>query len=373
MRSARYLERTVGKGRRRDHCRDQHVIWLRGVSVLTLAAILATVASTTAAAQTTPRPFGPYDGSIPFRCVLQQAGTGAEFQDPGADPFCVEYDKTNQNVTDFGLVEFLALEPARVAAALPKCFYFQRDHWTGSIVQGAEPELWHWDGNYWYDRARGVGGVSVANFRVGGTPMDASPYAPDPYKPFFHPGGGGGSQMLLESGPDPSCAARVDTPAERQEVYADTPLAPGCIEPRGRLRGPRVGRVRLGMDRAAVLSRLGAPRSHARGADRWCLVGEGTLRVRYRGADGPATVIRTSGRGHGAQGVRPSDRARRAFKRLDLRPLLRLRRTRVLEAAAGERRRLVVGIAAGRVRWLAVAEPGLGTGKRLRRALAATR
>jgi hypothetical protein len=303
---------------------------------------------------------------------LQQAGSGIEFADPDADPFCVEYDKTSQNVTDFGIVEFLALEPARVAAALPKCFYFQRDHWTGSIVQGSPPELWNWDGNYWYDRAQGVGGANVANFRIGGTPMDASPYAPDAYKPFFSQGGGGGARVLLESGPDPVCAARVDTPAEQEQIYADTALAPGCIEPGGRLRGRRVGRVRLGLDRGAVLSRLGPPQTHARGVDRWCLVGGGVLAVRYRGADGPAALVRSSGRGHGAHGVRPSDRLRRAKRRLDLRPLLRLRRTRVFEAAAGAKRRLVVGVAARRVRWLAVADPSLRTGKRLRRALAAT-
>jgi hypothetical protein len=80
-----------------------------------------------AVAQSSPQPFAPYDGSIPFRCELQDAGTGTEFPDPEADPFCVKYDKTSQNVTDFGLVDFLSKEPARVAAAAPKCFYFQRD------------------------------------------------------------------------------------------------------------------------------------------------------------------------------------------------------------------------------------------------------
>ena len=88
-------------------------------------------------------PAEPFDGTIPFDCVLQQVGTGADFPDPDADPFCVEYDKRHQNVTQGGVVEFLSLEPARVAAASPKCFYFQRDHWTGSLVQGQPPELWH--------------------------------------------------------------------------------------------------------------------------------------------------------------------------------------------------------------------------------------
>ena len=72
--------------------------------------------------------------------MLQNVGTGTEVPTPEADPFCVEFDKTHQNITEFGLVEFLALEPARVAAAAPKCFYFQHDHWTGSIVEGQQPE-----------------------------------------------------------------------------------------------------------------------------------------------------------------------------------------------------------------------------------------
>ena len=36
---------------------------------------------------------------------------------PEADPFCVEFDKRRQNVTELGVVDFLSKEPARVAAA----------------------------------------------------------------------------------------------------------------------------------------------------------------------------------------------------------------------------------------------------------------
>jgi hypothetical protein len=162
----------------------------------------------------------PYDGSNPFRCKLQRTGTGVDFPDPGADPFCVEYDKTQQNVTDFGIVDFLLNEPARVAAALPKCFYFQRDHWTGSIVQGEQPVLWHWDGNYWFDKAQARGGVNVQNFTVGGIPMDPRtfPGFPPEYQAYFAPGGGG---VMVELGQeaDPNCAAMVDTPQEQKKVY----------------------------------------------------------------------------------------------------------------------------------------------------------
>ena len=92
-------------------------------------------------------------------------GRGAR---PDADPFCIEFDKTRQNVTELGIVDFLSKEPARVANATPKCFYFQRDHWRASLVQGVPPAIYEWDGSYFFDKARGVGGVYVENFKVGG-------------------------------------------------------------------------------------------------------------------------------------------------------------------------------------------------------------
>jgi hypothetical protein len=95
---------------------------------LALALIAVLVFAAPASATT---PVVPWDGTNPFRCQVQNVGTGVDFPDPGADPFCVEFDKTQQNITDFGIVEFLAMEPARVAAAVPKCFYYQRDYWTG--------------------------------------------------------------------------------------------------------------------------------------------------------------------------------------------------------------------------------------------------
>jgi hypothetical protein len=181
-----------------------------------LATLLALVLAFTAAAAT---PIAPYDGSNPFRCKTQNVGTGVDFPDPGADPFCVEFDKTNQNVTDFGIVDFLLNEPARVAAATPKCFYHQTDHWTGSIVQGEQPVLWHWDGRYFFDKARGMGGVHVENFTVGGVVADPRTLVgfPPEYAPYFAPGGGG---VYVTIGPaDPNCVARVDTAAEAKKVY----------------------------------------------------------------------------------------------------------------------------------------------------------
>src|SRR3954467_1809353 len=106
----------------------------RGLAALLAAVAAALAAATPASAQSNPT--GPWDGSNPFNCVNQDVGTGTDFPYPNADPFCVEFDKTSQNVTDFGIADFVSKEPARTEAASPKCFYYQHDHWTGSVVQG---------------------------------------------------------------------------------------------------------------------------------------------------------------------------------------------------------------------------------------------
>jgi hypothetical protein len=186
---------------------------------LAIAAIGCTLL---AAAPAMAAPLAPYDGANPFRCNVQKLGTGADYPNPNADPLCVEFDKTNQNVTEFGIVEFLLNEPARTAPAVSKCFYYQIDHWTGSIVQGGQPSLWHWDGYYFFDRAKGMGGVHLENFTVGGVPADPSLLLgfPTELSPYFGPGEGGAYVALGEG--EPSCAERVNTPAKARKVYRRT-------------------------------------------------------------------------------------------------------------------------------------------------------
>jgi hypothetical protein len=170
---------------------------------LRLAVALAIAAcALTPAAGSAASPIVPWDGTNPFRCTIQDVGTGTDFPDPGADPFCVEFDKTQQNVTELGLIEFLAREPARVAAASTKCFYYQVDHWTGSIVQGQSPPLWHWDGRYFFDKARAVAGVHLERLST----------------PLFGPVTVS-SQLVDLGAAEPLCAAKVDTPEERRRVY----------------------------------------------------------------------------------------------------------------------------------------------------------
>jgi len=312
-----------------------------------VACLVALFAAAPASAQ---QPFAPYDGSIPFNCELQNVGTGTDYPHPEADPFCVEFDKTNQNVTDFGIVDFTSQEPARVAAASTKCFYFQRDHWTGSIVQGSSPETWHWDGDYWFDRARGVGGVSVRNFRVGGQPQDASPYVPEAYKPYFSEGGGGGVMVVMDTAPSPDCIDKVDTPEERNGIYADRSFYPDCIEPGGRLHGEHVGKVRLGMSRDRARTKLGPPADHGHGIDYWCLIGKGELRLAYEHKH--VGAILSSGRGHSIHGVSRGDRAERAHKRLSLERAGHAAGYHVFTVRQSEDPLDVLGLRAGRVRWV---------------------
>lgn len=326
----------------------------------TAAALVAGLAFAAQAAHA-QAPLAPYDGSIPFRCELQDVGTGTDFPDPDADPFCVEYDKTQQNVTDLGFVEFLLAEPTRLLALLDdeagtKCFYFQRDHWTGSLVQGQPPEIWHWDGNYWIDRARGVGGGSLRNLRFLGMPVDLTPLVPPEYQAYVDPGGGFGAQFTAETELDPVCAARVDTPEERDDVYPDADVAAGCLPPGGELRGRRVGAVKLGAKRASLRERLGPPRRSKRRADRWCVIGAAKLSVAYR--EGAAALIKTSSRGHDLRGVARGDRARKALRRLG--PVaFKLPGVRVIAAGTTRRRTAFAGIRGKRVRWVGLADPAL--------------
>lgn len=192
-------------------------MWSRGIGIVVAAALL--LAAPAASDQPTG-PYAPWDGTNPFNCTIQDVGTGVDFPDPAADPFCVEFDKTQQNVTDLGIVDFLLNEPARTAAASPKCFYFQTDHWTGSVVQGEDPELWHWDGQYFFDKAIGAGGVNITNFRILGQPASFPPGTiPPQFEPYFDQGGGG-AYVVTGIPADPNCAARVDTPEERAQIYS---------------------------------------------------------------------------------------------------------------------------------------------------------
>jgi hypothetical protein len=187
---------------------------------MTRFALLLTMVAAAAAPSAQAAELVGYDGSSPFNCELQQAGTGTEIPDPDADPLCVEYDKTNQSVLpDLGIVDFLSGEPARFGYAADKCFYYQHDHWRGAIDQDDEQtETYNWDGGYFIDRARGVGGAAVANFTVANASGDPSafPWFPEAWEPYF--GYGRGGAQVIDSVPvDPECAEK----AAQEDVYRE--------------------------------------------------------------------------------------------------------------------------------------------------------
>src|SRR3954469_10280858 len=251
--------------------------WRLLPALLVLAAVIGTSSA---------RAAGPagWDGTNPFVCTLQQLGGGTDFPQPDADPFCVEYDKRHQNVTELGVVQFLSQEPARVAAAGPKCWYFQRDHWVGSIVQDdGTTQTYKWDGSYFFDKARGLGGVAIENFSINGQTGDPTtlPGFPEDWKPYFGPGRGG--VMTTDTvRAQPRCVAKAKT--------APAPGPYRCSEQRGQV-GKGIGPLRLNArrregeaglgpparTRREVEAALGPPARTTNGVARWCTADGGKL------------------------------------------------------------------------------------------------
>ncbi len=308
----------------------------------------------------------PWDGKNPFKCALQNAGTGTSVPDPGADPYCVYFDKTNQNVTQLGVVQFLSLEPARVAAAAPKCFYFQSDHWRGSVVQSdGSTEIWEFYGHYFFDKARGAGGAWVTDFNINGHTADPNqiPGIPQQYSQYFGPGTGG-MQAVGGFPADPSCAARAA--ADPGAIYA-TPsnaVPPGAFAGSGPVRVPPgascltaagavtrrgIASVTLGESAARVRALLGAPVHRRAGFMHYCLRGGGKFIVGPRVAELVLTTNAAYRLGPVRRGV-PARAFHRAFTRA--RVLLRLGDTQVW--AVSPAAPVIVGLRHGRVRYLAV-------------------
>lgn len=187
----------------------------------TLVALLASVAacvglSSPAAGALPDGGVGPYYAP-PFRddCTVHRFGEG-EAPEPGAhpdDPYCVEYAKRDITLDNGGAVEFLLAEPARVAAALPRCAYWQRDHWSVQVSRGDTP-LVRWDGSYWFDKGTGQAAARLRGLRVGGEPatLREAARAVEPWSPeladFFRTYSRGGDGMGWSgSHPlDPRCA-----------------------------------------------------------------------------------------------------------------------------------------------------------------------
>jgi hypothetical protein len=313
-------------------------------------------------------PPAPWDGTNPFNCTVQDAGQGTAVPDPGADPYCVRFDKTNQNLTELGLVQFLSLEPARTAAAAPKCFYYQEDHWRGSIVQ-SDPStaLYEFVGHYFFNKATGDGGVWVTGFTVAGQTFDPTslPGFPPGYGQYFGPGTGG--FITHDDVPaDPTCVAKAK--ADPAGVYAAAADGPRCTPALDGLSQSTLGPLTLGMQEDAVRAKLGPPLSVQRGFLRYCVAGGGNLLVGEpgdrsgtlgsSGRDPAVMLIATShtlgllGRGGREVAVGASTAAvHKAFPRP--RSLLRLGQTRIVRL----RGTIIAALSQGHVAYLATYDP----------------
>ena len=337
---------------------------MRG-AFLVLAALVAALPATAAA----QGPAG-WDGRNPFLCTIQNVGTGTDFPDPGADPFCVEFDKTHQNVDQLGVVDFLSKEPARVAAASDKCFYFQSDHWRGTVSEGVpQSETYAWDGHYYFNKATGAGGAYVENFRFGGQSGDptALPGFPEEWRQYFSQGRGG-VQAVGDVQADPRCATRPN------------PSGPGGGpggggEPqRCRVPGGRVGRgiagVRLGMRRARARRVYGVPVAESTRWMRWCVDGGQRVVAAFgaRGDRARVHFVLTDSPPFDTHGVRVGMRRGAARRRLHGERRLGRARVRgaIVFAKRERRRRLLVGVRAGRVAYMAVAKRSLSRRRTLR-------
>ncbi len=302
-----------------------------------------------------------WNGDNPFTCELQNVGFGTAFPHPEADPFCVEFDKRRQNVDQLGVVDFLSQEPARVAAATDKCFYFQSDHWRGSVVQDdPSTKTYEWDGHYFFDKARGEGGAWVSNFNLNGRTFDPStiPGIPSEYARYLGPGTGG--VITRNSIPaDPACIAK----AQAQPVYAKpAPGARGCLVPKGGLGSRQAGGVALGDSESRVRAALGTPHLVRRGFLRWCYQDGSSLRAGNasdrsgdlgEGTTDPTRMILLTSRAYGARGVHPGSSLRalrRAFPGARRRYTVNGKAVWTL-ARTGH---LVAGVRHGRVAYLAL-------------------
>ena len=339
---------------------------LQYMRALMLAALLAAAFPAAASGQ---EPTG-WDGKNPFVCTLQQVGTGTDFPQPGADPFCVEFEKRHQNVDKLGVVDFLSKEPARVAAASDKCFYFQSDHWRGTVSESVpQSETYAWDGHYYFNKATGAGGAYVENFRVGGQSGDPTtlPGFPDEYRKYFS-SGRGGVQAVGDVQADPRCASRPNPSGPGGGSGGGGGGGGSSPGDRCRVPGGRVGRgiagVKLGMKRAAARRAMGLPKTESRRWMRWCLDGSGKLVAGFGGKG--ADLVLTNSRPFDTHGVRRGILARTARRQLHGERRLGKARGSTVLLVRERYRKLLVGLRRGHVAFLAVARPKLSSRATLR-------
>jgi len=287
-------------------------------------------------AMATPTPYAPWDGTKPFRCPVQDVGTGTAFPRPEADPFCVKFDKTHQNITQGGLVDFLLKEPARVAAAAPKCRYYQKDHWTGRIVDGDQrTELYNFKGRYYFDKSSGAGGVFLRQLRILGRPADPAtlPGMPDEFKQYFSKGGGGAKLDFGMPGSPLCSAATANAAAVARSAAADdyyttpddyytTPKPGGggkknkCIRVKGKVTKRGLGKARLGDSAGKLKKAIGKPAKLGSDYYRYCTKKPARKRLLVGFKGNKVAYVGTNVEKVKLEGVGTDDKVKKAKKKL---------------------------------------------------------
>ena len=188
--------------------------------------VIALAAASPASAQA---PVVPWDGNNPFRCQVQHVGTGDDFPDPGADPFCVEFDKRSQNVTDLG-DRGLPRRRSRPAWRRPSRSASTTRPTTGPArsSRASRPSCGTGTAATSSTRRKAVGGVSRPTSASAACTVDPRllPGFPMQLWPYFGPGHGGVRLVNLGAA-EPTCAAKVDTPAEARRSTASRPCTEG--------------------------------------------------------------------------------------------------------------------------------------------------
>jgi hypothetical protein len=195
------------------------VVCLAVASAVGVVPALATTPAPPAAVAGAPAPPAPYrDPWFAKKCRVHHF---REAQVPKLDaypddPLCVDYVKRDITVDNGGAVRFAEAEPFRFAIAGKPCRYWQTDHWSIQVDR-AYGAIVRWDGSYWWDKGRGVGGALMRNFRVAGQPAGpwqaaaaietvSPPLAAAIRQYAAGPGGGGGVYFTLPGG-QPGCPA----------------------------------------------------------------------------------------------------------------------------------------------------------------------
>lgn len=141
---------------------------MRRATIVLFSALLALL--TGGVAQAAGSPVRPYFAP-PFadNCTVHRFGEGVapDLNSYPDDPLCVEYAKRDITVDNGGAIRFLLAEPARFAIALPKCQYWQQDHWSVQFAPGQLPVI-RWDGSYWFDKGSGRAGAILRHFKIDG-------------------------------------------------------------------------------------------------------------------------------------------------------------------------------------------------------------